>query len=197
MPGPEFFQTLMGRTFYEATAPRIATALERIADALDKGKACPHLDACPADAKAQRKKKTTSSAGEARRKLLADPEDIFDAVKDMFPAEQEAFVVVAIDIRNGMIGDPTVVALGHVHGVDVHPREVFREAIRKAAAAIIVAHNHPSGDPTPSPEDLALTRRLRQAGDLVGIPVIDHVVVGGGRYRSIAESMGAEWKDKG
>jgi DNA repair protein RadC len=64
---------------------------------------------------------------------------------------------------------------------------VFRPLIRCAAAAAIVAHNHPSGDPTPSPEDYALTRRLRAVGDLVGIPLLDHVVIGAADYASIAE----------
>ena len=70
----------------------------------------------------------------------------------------------------------------------VHPREVFRCAIREAAASIILVHNHPSGDPTPSPEDEALTSRLRAAGCLLGIGVLDHVVIGLGRWLSFAET---------
>src|SRR5258707_90132 len=69
----------------------------------------------------------------------------------------------------------------------VHPREVFAPAIRDRAAALILVHNHPSGDPTPSSEDVALTDRLRQVGEVVGIRVLDHVVVGQGRYVRLAE----------
>jgi DNA repair protein RadC len=76
--------------------------------------------------------------------------------------------------------------------VEVHPREVFRPLIRMAAAGGLVAHNHPSGDPTPSPEDIALTRRLRDVGGMVGIPIVDHVVLAGGRFCSIADHMGTD-----
>jgi DNA repair protein RadC len=69
----------------------------------------------------------------------------------------------------------------------VHPREVFSPAIRDTATAVVVAHNHPSGDPTPSPEDRAVTDRLRAAGELVGIELVDHLVVGVERYYSFAE----------
>jgi DNA repair protein RadC len=73
----------------------------------------------------------------------------------------------------------------------VHPREVFRPAIREAAAALLLVHNHPSGDPAPSREDREITARLVQAGDLLGIPVLDHVVVAEGGYRSLREEGGA------
>jgi DNA repair protein RadC len=103
---------------------------------------------------------------------------------------QECFHVIAIDSRNQVIADLEI-ARGSLAGVEVHPREVFRPLIRLAAAAAIVAHNHPSGDPTPSGEDLELTRRLREVGELVGIPVLDHVIVAGTRYRSVNEWVGA------
>jgi DNA repair protein RadC len=72
----------------------------------------------------------------------------------------------------------------------VHPREVFRPAVRLGAAALVLVHNHPSGDPSPSSEDVALTERLRQAGELLGIRVLDHVVIGQGGYASLAEQDG-------
>jgi DNA repair protein RadC len=71
----------------------------------------------------------------------------------------------------------------------VHPREVFRSAVREAAAALIAVHNHPSGDPEPSAEDLEVTRRLIEAGRLLGIPLLDHVVVGDGAWVSLRERM--------
>lgn len=107
---------------------------------------------------------------------------------------QEVFIVIALDSRNAVLHHVEV-ARGSLTGVDVHPREVFRPLIRLAAAGAVVAHNHPSGDPQPSDDDVALTRRLRRAGDLVGIPILDHVVIGAGGYASIAELVGAEDAD--
>lgn len=105
-------------------------------------------------------------------------------------AQQEIFYVLCLNVRNQLIGEPVEVARGTVCGVEVHPREVFRAAIRASAAGIVLAHNHPSGDPTPSVEDVELTRRLREAGTLLGIPVVDHVVVTATSFRSISEWLG-------
>lgn len=69
----------------------------------------------------------------------------------------------------------------------MHPRELFKAAIKYLAAAVLLAHNHPSGDPTPSKEDLALTERLKQAGEIIGIPVLDHLIIGDGRFLSLKE----------
>jgi DNA repair protein RadC len=101
---------------------------------------------------------------------------------------QEVVLAIGLDIRNGLL-DVVEVARGSVCGVEVFPREVFRPLVRMAAAGGVVVHNHPSGDPTPSEEDLALTERLRESGDVMGIPIIDHVVIGATRYRSIAETL--------
>jgi DNA repair protein RadC len=99
---------------------------------------------------------------------------------------QEVFVVLALDCRNVVIAELEI-ARGTLDAVEVHPREVFRPLIRLAAAAAVVVHNHPSGDPTPSADDLALTTQLREVGELVGIPLLDHVVVAGGGFCSVAE----------
>jgi DNA repair protein RadC len=130
---------------------------------------------------------------EHRRELLARPEDVFRICAPRVAGlQQEVFIAIGVDIRNGLL-DVVEVARGTVHGVEVHPREVFRPLIRMAAAGGVVAHNHPSGDPTPSREDLELTRRLRGAGEMLGIPIIDHVVISDAGFRSIAEWMGTEW----
>ncbi len=81
----------------------------------------------------------------------------------------------------------TVVAIGTLNSTVVEPRDVFREAMLGAAAAVVVFHNHPSGDPSPSPDDVALTRRLAAVGELMGIPVVDHIVLGDARYCSLKE----------
>lgn len=99
--------------------------------------------------------------------------------------ERESFLVFLLDIRNKVIGYVEA-AKGGIDNCPVDLRMVFREAVHVGASAVIVAHNHPSGDTTPSSEDIALTRRLEKAGELLGIPVLDHVVVGDGYY-SFAE----------
>lgn len=125
------------------------------------------------------------------RTLVGRPEDVYHCVAPMLAGlAQEVFLVIGVDIRNGLL-DVVECARGSVIGVEIHPREVFRPLVRMAAAGAVLVHNHPSGDPTPSAEDVELTRRLREAGALLGIPVIDHVVVGDGSFRSIAEWIGA------
>ena len=101
--------------------------------------------------------------------------------------EQEAFVVVALNTKNEVQGKPWLVALGTVNGVTVHPRDVFREAIRRNAMSIIIAHNHPSNDLEPSEDDIALTNRLEKAGKVLGIQILDHLVVGKSSYCSFAD----------
>jgi len=106
--------------------------------------------------------------------------------------EVETFQVLLLDPRH-RIRDRLEVSRGTLNASLVHPREVFREAIRRGAAAIIVGHNHPSGDPEPSPEDYAVTRRLCEVGALVGIPLLDHLVLGGPGWVSLRQRMGARW----
>lgn len=121
------------------------------------------------------------------RGVANSPEDAATRVRPLIGhLQQEVFMVICVDIRNQII-DIVEVGRGTVYSVEVHPREVFRPAIRCAAAGVILAHNHPSGDPTPSEEDIALTERLKECGKLLGIPVVDHVVVTDTRYRSIEE----------
>jgi DNA repair protein RadC len=101
--------------------------------------------------------------------------------------ERERFFVLLLDGRNRFQAE-ICVSEGTLTTALVHPREVFAPAIRIGAAALVLAHNHPSGDATPSSEDAALTDRLRRAGELIGIRVIDHVVIGQGCYTSMAEA---------
>lgn len=103
---------------------------------------------------------------------------------------RERFVAIYLDIRNVVLGIHEV-SVGTAGGAMVHPREVFGPAMTLAASAVVVAHNHPSGDPTPSSEDKTVTDRLRSVGELVGIQLLDHVVMGTERFYSFAdESFG-------
>ena len=101
--------------------------------------------------------------------------------------DREVFAVALLTIRHRVLGLHTV-SVGCLTSSLVHPREVFKPAILAGAAALLLAHNHPSGDPEPSAEDIALTRRLVSAGQLLGIEVLDHVILGeSGRYVSLRE----------
>ena len=105
------------------------------------------------------------------------PEDIAHLCEDIQQSAQEVFCVVDLNTKNNVI-DKRLVSLGLLDASLVHPREVFRGAIANNAAAVIVAHNHPSGDPTPSAEDIRITRQLVEAGRILSITVLDHVVIG-------------------
>jgi DNA repair protein RadC len=124
---------------------------------------------------------------EQHRDVLAHAEDVHRVVAPRLAGlQQEVFLALGLDIRNRLL-DVVEVARGSVASVEVHPREVFRPMVRMAAAGVVLVHNHPSGDPTPSFEDLELTRRMHAVGELLGIPVVDHVVVTERAFRSIRE----------
>ncbi len=98
----------------------------------------------------------------------------------------ETFLCLQLDCKN-IVKALQVVSIGSLNSSLVHPREVFRSAIINGAAAVILAHNHPSGDPAPSDEDLQITKRLCEVGKIVGIRCLDHIVIGNGRYFSFAD----------
>jgi DNA repair protein RadC len=121
------------------------------------------------------------------RVLLRTPRDAAAFLLPTYGSRPtELFGVVLLDAKHRVLRT-TVVAMGTLNATVVEPRDVFREAILGSAAAIVVFHNHPSGDPSPSPEDEALTRRLVAVGALMGIDVVDHVVLGDVRYCSFKE----------
>ncbi len=101
--------------------------------------------------------------------------------------KRERFLALLLDSKHRLLGE-VLVSEGTLTASLVHPREAFAPAIRESAAALVFVHNHPSGDPSPSREDLDLTRRLVAVGELVGIQVLDHVIVGDGRYHSFADA---------
>ena len=124
--------------------------------------------------------------------LLRGPEDVHHhfapALRD---CACERFLVLLLDGRHRVIGE-SLVSQGTLTASLVHPREVFAPAIRRAAAAIVLVHNHPSGDPTPSSEDRNVTERLRGAGELLGIRVVDHVIVSASGFYSFEQGGGPE-----
>jgi len=108
---------------------------------------------------------------------IITPNEVYELLKDLSLCAQEQFVVLTINTKNRLI-DRHMIALGTVSSTLIHPREVFRPAITDSASQIIVAHNHPSGDPSPSAEDIRITRKLIEAGKVVGIEVMDHIIIG-------------------
>jgi DNA repair protein RadC len=107
---------------------------------------------------------------------IRGPEDVLAQVRDLSRARREHFVVLLLNARHELQCRETI-SIGSLNASIVHPREVFLPAILHSAASVVLVHNHPSGDPEPSEEDLSITRRLVQVGDLVGIGVLDHVIV--------------------
>jgi DNA repair protein RadC len=98
----------------------------------------------------------------------------------------EEFLAVLLDVKHRVLREVRV-SVGILNGSLIHPREVFAAAVAERAAAVVLVHNHPSGDPSPSPEDREVTRRLRSAGGIVGIPVMDHVIIGSCAFYSFRE----------
>ena len=119
------------------------------------------------------------------RPTINDPTDVYNLVSgDMAFLEQEYLRVLLLTTKNQVV-DVVDVSRGTVNTTQTRPAEVFREAIRRTCPAIVIVHNHPSGDPTPSTDDVAMTRRLVEAGKLLDIEVVDHVIVTQGRFVSL------------
>lgn len=112
----------------------------------------------------------------------------------IIPQDREAFAVLLLNARHRVLAFH-VVSVGTLNSCPVGPREVFRPAIAVGAHAVVVAHHHPSGDPTPSADDARVTHRLTDAGDLLGIAVLDHVVVGSTRFWSITDGRSYQLPD--
>jgi DNA repair protein RadC len=120
-------------------------------------------------------------------RTVRSPKAAYELVKMFLEgADREHFLVVCLDTKN----QPVSITTSHVGSLNssiVHPREVFKTAVLSNAATVIVAHNHPSGQPEPSREDLEVTKRLCEAGKVLGIEVMDHIIVGDGRFYSLKE----------
>ena len=126
--------------------------------------------------------------GPNERMRIRGPRDVYErCAPSMRDLLQEEFRVLMLNTQHAVVRE-LLVTRGTLDTSLVHPREVFRAAVAEATSAVILVHNHPSGDPTPSAEDRDVTRQLAQAGRIIGIPVIDHVIVGDARYVSFVEA---------
>jgi DNA repair protein RadC len=121
-------------------------------------------------------------------RYINTPQDAAHLVEEFLAySDREKVVAICLDVKNQPTAISTI-SMGTLHSSLVHPREVFKTAILSNAAGFILAHNHPSGDLTPSKDDLNVTKRLKEAGDLMGIDLLDHIIVGNGeRYTSFRE----------
>lgn len=129
-------------------------------------------------------------SAKAAQKLekIEGPEDVARYASPLLRFEpKEHFLVMLLDVRNRVLAMPTI-SIGSLTASVAHPREIFREAIRYSAANMILIHNHPSGDPTPSREDIRLTKQMMKAGEIMGIPVLDHIIIAGDRFLSLKEA---------
>ena len=134
--------------------------------------------------------KRIAAAAPAKRPVVRCAEDVASIFMERLRYEKkEHFFSVLLNVRGEVIEtDP--VSVGELSSTVVHPREVFRQAIRRSAATVIFVHNHPSGDPTPSEQDILTTQRLMECGKILGIDVQDHIVIGDGRYESLQCLLG-------
>ena len=122
---------------------------------------------------------------------ISGPKDVAALLADTACLDREVFKTILLNTKHHVLSVETV-AIGGLASCSVHPREVFKAAIKRSASAVILAHNHPSGDPVPSSDDIKLTQRFVVLGKLLGIPVLDHIVIGTYGYVSINERGGIQ-----
>lgn len=122
-----------------------------------------------------------------KKRNISSPKDVANFImKEMMFLKQEILKVIMLDTKNNIIGTKDVFK-GSLNTSIVHPREIFKEAIRKSSSSIIICHNHPSGDPTPSKEDINITIRIKECGKIIGIDLLDHLIVGKDKFVSLKE----------
>lgn len=128
--------------------------------------------------------KVTRTGRPTKAVYMGCGEEIYRMMKFLEHSDREEFYILHLDNKNMFIAKE-LISIGTLSGALVHPREVFKGAVLNNSSRIICVHNHTSGDPTPSWEDKDITRRLREAGDIIGIPIVDHVVIGHGGYKQV------------
>jgi len=124
--------------------------------------------------------------GKQTEVFLRSPQEVFEYAKDLIRLKKEYLRGLYVDTRNKLVRDE-VIAIGTLNASLAHPREVFHPAIESHAAAIILVHNHPSGDPSPSKDDIELTKQIYKASKILDIEILDHVIIGNEKYFSLKE----------
>lgn len=118
---------------------------------------------------------------------ISTPEDIYRLVRQFGKEDREHLIAVCLDGAHKPIGKPYVVSIGLANKTVVHPKEVYKEAIKRGSVSVAIAHNHPSGNVEPSQDDRLVTDRLKKAGEILGIKILDHLVISTDRYYSFFE----------
>ncbi|WP_427338974.1 RadC family protein [Caloranaerobacter sp. DY30410] len=131
-------------------------------------------------------KRLSSFNAESRIKVTCPHDVVNILMEEMRYLKKEYFKTILLDTKNNIIAIENT-SIGSLNSSIVHPREVFKEAIKRSSASIIIVHNHPSGDPTPSKEDINITKRLVEGGKILGIDLLDHIIIGDGKYVSLKE----------
>lgn len=123
---------------------------------------------------------------EVELQVIKSPQDVYDLMKIMSTYEEERACCILLNTKNKVI-DQVLISKGSLNSSIIHPREVYTAAIREKASGIVLVHNHPSNDPTPSTEDIETTKRLKSAGDIIGIKLLDHIIITNNGYTSLKE----------
>ena len=197
LSGAELLAVLIGTGAHGASALDIATrliqqfgSLRAVADAepvvLERVAGVGSAKALRMKAAAEFGRRIVSHSAEPMP-AVRTPEDVARLVMDeMRTLDREHFRVILLNSKNRVLSVETI-SVGTLNASIVHPREGLKPAIMKSAAAIILVHNHPTGVPTPSQEDIAITKRFVKAGEIVGIDVLDHIIIGNGQFQSLKE----------
>lgn len=196
----ELLALIIGTGSYQETALQLASRLvnmlysegglrallDMTVEELSKLRGMGTAKACKLLASAELTRRIYSAPAQ-KNITIRTPEDAASAVmEDMRYLKKEHFRILLLNVKNHLLAIENI-SVGSLSASVVHPREIFRIPIKKSAAAIILVHNHPSGDPTPSQEDVNITRRVFEAGKIIGIDVLDHVIIGNGEFTSLKE----------
>lgn len=191
----ELVATILGRRSLDEAVTRMATVLAGdgwtggapLAEiAREYGNVGPRSVA-KLEAAVELGRRTLAARAARQTETISTPEDVVRVVKPLLAGrDKEHFLACALSTKNKLLRIIEV-SVGSLNASIVHPRELFKECVMASAASVVVAHCHPSGDPTPSGADIQLTRRLVKAGDVLGIEVLDHVVIGGDEHASLRD----------
>ena len=191
----ELVAAILGRKTNDEACTRLATVLATdgwtggspLADVAREYNSVGPKSVAKLEAAVELGRRTLAARAAHKATTVSTPEDVVALMQPLLIAkDREYFFCICLDTKN-RFKKIVEVSVGSLNASIVHPRELFREAIAVSAASVVVCHGHPSGDPTPSGADIQLTRRLVKAGDVLGIEVLDHVVVGGDEHASLRD----------
>lgn len=191
----ELVATILGRQTHEEAVTRLATALAvdgwlggaPLAEVVREYGNVGPKSVAKLEAAVELGRRALAARASRKAETVSTPEDVVRIVRPLLVGrDREHFLALALNTKNRLL-KVIEVSVGSLNASIVHPRELFRECVQVSAASVVVCHGHPSGDPAPSSADVSLTRRLVKAGDVLGIEVLDHVVIGGDEHASLRD----------